>query len=198
MKPTWRLAKSLIQLRDQINVASPGRSKASDGGIGNAEHASRASDHNPWVKDAKGMGVVTAFDFTVDIQNGVDGNVLAQSLTTDPRTKYVIFEGKIWKAQTGRWEIYRGVNPHRHHVHISVKPQSADDQSPWSLEAEPIKPLLKLGDKGQAVRVLQSKLGITADGQFGYGTQKAVKAFQERNGLTVDGICGPRCWGKLG
>ena len=48
--------------------------------------------------------------------------------------------------------------------------------------------LIKLGSKGGDVKSLQEKLGITADGSFGPGTEKAVKEWQTKNGLTVDGI----------
>lgn len=130
---SWRLAKSLEQLKQQINLASPGRNKASDGGIGNAEHASRASDHNPHIKDAKGIGVVTAYDFTHDPGNNVDGGSLSRALKADPqsRVKYIIFDSQIWKARTGKWEPYRGPNAHKHHVHVSVQPDRYDDVSPW-------------------------------------------------------------------
>lgn len=47
------------------------------------------------------------------------------------------------------------------------------------------------------VRVLQQRLGITADGQFGGDTEKAVRAFQARNRLQVDGIVGPETWASL-
>lgn len=47
----WRIAESLQQLLDQVNQMAPGRSKASDGAIGDTSHQSRRSDHNPWVTD---------------------------------------------------------------------------------------------------------------------------------------------------
>jgi putative chitinase len=57
--------------------------------------------------------------------------------------------------------------------------------------------LLKKGASGKDVRKLQEKLGITADGVFGSGTELAVKAWQTQNGLTADGVVGPMTWGKL-
>lgn len=125
---SWRLARSLEQLRVQINAAHPQRSKASDGSIGDQAHAARVSDHNP---DAH--GVVAAIDVTHDPANGVDGHVLATQLTVDPRTKYVIFAGKIWKARTRQWEDYHGPNRHDHHVHVSVKAEIYDNATPWAL-----------------------------------------------------------------
>lgn len=53
---------------------------------------------------------------------------------------------------------------------------------------------LKKGSKGEDVKSLQRALGITDDGDFGPGTEKAVKAFQESHGLTADGIVGDKTW----
>lgn len=47
------------------------------------------------------------------------------------------------------------------------------------------------------VRVLQQRLGITADGQFGSGTRAAVIEYQKRKGLGVDGVVGPETWSAL-
>ena len=58
--------------------------------------------------------------------------------------------------------------------------------------------ILKNGSKGQETKRLQQKLGITADGVFGNGTEKAVKDFQAKNGLTADGVCGAETQRKLG
>lgn len=56
------------------------------------------------------------------------------------------------------------------------------------------------------VKLLQRKLGIAADGQFGGGTEAALRAYQQkqvaagRAGWTtadIDGVCGPRTWTAL-
>lgn len=57
--------------------------------------------------------------------------------------------------------------------------------------------LLKKGSTGEDVKKLQAKLGLTADGIFGAGTETAVKKFQTENGLTADGIVGDGTWGKM-
>lgn len=199
MATKWRLAKSLIRLRDQINQLAPHRSKVSDGSVGDTSHAARPSDHNP---DSR--GVVAAIDVTHDPVNGCDGQTLSRAVTSDPRVKYIIYNSEIWKARTKRWERYTGPNKHKQHVHISVQPDRYDNVEPWPLvvapsaSVSPSRPVLKLGDKGQEVRRLQSKLGIEVDGQFGYGTQKAVMQFQEKHGLEVDGKVGKATWAKLG
>jgi peptidoglycan hydrolase-like protein with peptidoglycan-binding domain len=57
--------------------------------------------------------------------------------------------------------------------------------------------LLKVGSKGNEVKQLQEKLGLTADGSFGPGTEKAVKTWQTANGLTADGLVGDGTWSKM-
>ena len=57
---------------------------------------------------------------------------------------------------------------------------------------------LRIGDKGQEVRRLQAILKISADGDFGPKTYAAVKDYQNRNGLAVDGIVGPVTLGTMG
>jgi len=51
--------------------------------------------------------------------------------------------------------------------------------------------ILKKGDRGPAVKAVQRKLGVTADGRFGPGTQRAVKRFQKRSKISTDGVVGP-------
>ncbi|MEG0766283.1 MAG: peptidoglycan-binding protein, partial [Clostridia bacterium] len=55
---------------------------------------------------------------------------------------------------------------------------------------------LRKGDKGSEVKVMQIRLkelgylAFTPDSVFGGGTEKAVIAFQKKNGLTSDGLAG--------
>ena len=57
--------------------------------------------------------------------------------------------------------------------------------------------VLKLGSKGNEVKLLQEKLNLKADGVFGPLTEEAVKDFQRSNGLEVDGIVGNNTLSKL-
>ena len=138
---TWRVAESLETLRKQLNEAFPNRSKKSDGGIGDAKHASRSSDHNPWVQ-YKGQGIVTARDFTHDPAGGLDCNWLAQKLVKnkDSRIKYIIWNKRICSSKTSpwQWRPYNGVNAHQHHLHLSVDadPKRFDSVTPWDLDLE--------------------------------------------------------------
>lgn len=136
----WRIAAALETLRKQLNEAFPRRSKVSDGGIGDAAHASRSSDHNPWVKDAHGRGVVTARDFTHDPATGIDCHWLAKTLveSRDPRIKYIIWNGKICSSKQSpwQWRPYSGKNAHKHHLHLSVNAEPAlyDSTKAWALD----------------------------------------------------------------
>lgn len=216
----WRVARALIQLREQVNKQFPNRSKAADGTIGDAAHASRDSDHNPWVKDGE-MGIVTGLDITNDPGHGLDSEHLAEALRTsrDPRLKYVISNRKIasFDHDDFKWRPYHGKNTHNHHCHISVKPAKSfyDDIEPWNFDhivapstavLHPIHNMvLTLGSEGDRVKELQTKLNQTrtkdeqleVDGVLGPDTVSAVKAFQQVHGLTPDGKVGPYTWEKL-
>lgn len=56
---------------------------------------------------------------------------------------------------------------------------------------------LKVGASGPAVVKLQKALGVTADGDFGPGTEAALKKWQASKGLTADGVAGPKTQAKL-
>lgn len=61
-------------------------------------------------------------------------------------------------------------------------------------------PTLKKGGENntiQAVKLLQSKLGVSQSGTFGDTTERAVRKFQLQNGLKVDGIAGENTWNAL-
>ncbi|MEN9760680.1 MAG: hypothetical protein RI906_506 [Pseudomonadota bacterium] len=68
--------------------------------------------------------------------------------------------------------------------------------APASAKAAPVETLRK-GSKGEGVKKMQAALRIKADGDFGPGTEAALKKWQARNGLTADGIAGPRTLAKL-
>ncbi|WP_434777141.1 peptidoglycan-binding domain-containing protein [Neisseria sp. Ec49-e6-T10] len=62
--------------------------------------------------------------------------------------------------------------------------------------------LLKSGSRGDDVKQLQTQLNalgykIGQDGIFGQETEKAIRDFQQKNGLGVDGKVGPNTYGKL-
>lgn len=64
--------------------------------------------------------------------------------------------------------------------------------------------LSKMGSRGNEVRNIQTRLKSwgyykgTVDGIYGTQTKNAVIAFQKKNGLTADGIAGPKTLEKIG
>jgi hypothetical protein len=132
----WRLAPCLVELFEEADRRKPTRSRVSDGSIGDLAHSTRESDHNP------ADGWVTAGDLDDDGDSADLGvRLLRQHLvaSTDPRVKYLIHEGTIWKAYENRglpaWtpQPYTGVNAHAKHLHVSVwnTAEARDDLSPW-------------------------------------------------------------------
>lgn len=59
------------------------------------------------------------------------------------------------------------------------------------------RPTLAKGDKGEDVRDLQTLLCVQVDGRFGPMTEAGVIRFQQRVGLTADGVVGPKTWAAL-
>lgn len=120
----WRLAKSLMVLRDEVNDRAPQRSKVSDGTLGDPAHAARKSDHNP-----NSAGVVCAIDITDDPAHGHDDRVFAEHIRLlgaagfPPLQHggYVIANGRVAGGSRGwEWRPYTGPNAHAKHTHISA------------------------------------------------------------------------------
>jgi putative chitinase len=57
--------------------------------------------------------------------------------------------------------------------------------------------VLRVGSTGHDVKRMQTALRIPSDGQFGPGTEAALKKWQSANGLTADGVAGPKTLAKL-
>lgn len=84
----------------------------------------------------------------------------------------------------------------------SQAPAQAAAPAAWLAVTEG-RTLLRRGARGEAVSHLQQLLvasgaQITVDGDFGPGTERAVRAFQQGAGLQVDGVVGRGTAGRLG
>jgi len=139
----WRAARSLTQLRKEIDLRWPNRDHASDGTIGDAAHCPpgqpSSSDH---CRNA--AGVVRALDIDKD---GIQAAWLAEHVRKlgangDPRLKnggYVIFNRRIASWSHGwRWRPYTGANPHTSHIHFSVSRDAAGYDKPggWGVKQQ--------------------------------------------------------------
>lgn len=208
-----RGARSLITLRDQINSRFPYRDKASDGGIGDAAHSARTSDHNPT------NGVFHAYDFDHDPDaNGLNCVTLNRELkqSKDARIKYVIFQGRIWYPN-GTDLRYTGPNAHTQHLHLSVKLIVGDSATKWKLPMLTTTPVstpkppapyvpqtygMTMAQAMELQRVLNrwypKMPALVIDGDIGPATIARVKYAQTNFKIEVDGIPGPITRGKLG
>jgi hypothetical protein len=59
------------------------------------------------------------------------------------------------------------------------------------------RPVIRDGDYGSLVLLVQECLLCELDGTFGPETENAVKAFQDDHDLDNDGVVGPQTWAKL-
>ena len=188
----WRLAGSLVQLRDEVWAIWPGTTVWT---IGDQEHRSRYSDHNE-----NADGVVTAIDVVGKEQaQAVFRHILA---ARDGRTKYAIHDRQIVNSTVSPWVVrdYDGSNPHTSHVHISVgrgrdgrttRPDLYDSTAPWGLgqnEEDDMLFVVRNGDDGPRVARVQTILReagqvaglgellpeFGADGDYGAETAGAV------------------------
>lgn len=110
-------------------------------------------------------------------------------------TQKGVIKSKVTETKWVEWGELKGVD------YSGTAPEPAPAPEP-----EPVKrPTIRKGNKNQYVKELQTdldrlgyNLGICGiDGDFGTATEKAVKEFQRDNGLSVDGICGPKTWAAL-
>lgn len=100
-------------------------------------------------------------------------------------------------TKLGKWAFF-GDLPQ---VSGEVSPAPSPAPSPEPSPEQP--PTLRRGDRGEYVTLAQVKLTEKGcpcgeiDGVFGQKTEEAVRSFQWREGIGVDGIIGKQTWGKL-
>ena len=123
MKPVVKKATpAAIAVLRQATKIAPSRTKASDGLLPSKAHQAQNpnSDHNTGL----------AVDLTHDPARGIDCVEIFEQLKNDKRVKYLIFKGVIWSPIRGD-KPYNGSNPHNKHLHISIKDNCGNDESPW-------------------------------------------------------------------
>jgi hypothetical protein len=139
-----KLCKAGQQLREQIDDAFPDRDRRSDGVAASPQHKAHSpkSDHNP-----DENGIVRALDIDSDLASDKSApfdfaNQLRLLARHDKRISYIIYNGRIasWIGNY-RWRKYRGINPHKTHIHISFTKKGDHDSSMFRmpmLTGEPI------------------------------------------------------------
>ena len=115
-----KLCAAGVQLRDQVDTWFPDRRTASDGWVGDSRHSTRKSDHNP---DQFGWVRAVDIDSRLESSDSLAPYLADQiriAAKSDPRISYVIYNGRICsKILNWRWRKYKGINPHKRHLHCS-------------------------------------------------------------------------------
>lgn len=143
----WYLNKALTNFRNAVNMAYPRRDRASDGTIGDPDHAARSSDHNP---DPDGS--VDAWDMDVEV-NGkgkpytADVEELKRVFQAHESSSYWIHNDQIarradgWRRRPyGEFNDDPGRNKHTQHVHWNTRSSHENSTKPWPIQEDDMTP----------------------------------------------------------
>lgn len=134
-------ARNMQELTDEIKEDHPG---VVIGGVGDAAHKLRSSDHNE--DDTAGSKAAqTDADSkpehrAIDVMLGsafskADAYELIDNLVGDPadraRLKYIIFNGSIWSRSNGWKKADFDGDPHTDHVHLTGDAADDDNDHTW-------------------------------------------------------------------
>lgn len=132
---------------------------------------------------------------------GVPGLILEHSFHTNTRaTNWLMDDRNLDKMAQAEAKVIA------EHFGMKKVPESTTvSEATEKGEVDVKLSVLKKGAKGDEVKALQVLLigygyscgSSGADGSFGPATDKALRAYQKAEGLSVDGACGPKTWSKL-
>jgi len=123
-----------------------------------------------------------------------------QTLREGDKMDILAVSGARYKVRYGKYTGYVMAK------YVDVKgelPKESTNSTSASSSTGTTSASLRPGASGSAVKTLQTALKNqgyytgSIDGKYGSGTTAAVKAFQKKNGLTQDGIAGPKTQEKL-
>ena len=137
----------------------------------------------------------------------VDALNVRATASTDSNVVGVVHQGEkvTIKDSTGNWYKIscNGKSGYVWKKYINLSSSSSSGSSSKGSSSSSSKGTCQPGDTGDAVRKVQKRLialgylSGSADGDYGNMTKKAVKAFQQRNGLNVTGSVNSNTLAKL-
>ena len=132
MKP--KLCAAGVQLRDQVDTWFPDRSRKNpEGWLGDSRHSARKSDHNPdgiWVRAIDLNSMLESSDSLAPYL----ADQIRIAAKTDKRISYVIYNRQICSnILNWKWRKYKGINPHKRHIHISFTKLGDTDGRPFDI-----------------------------------------------------------------
>ena len=142
---------------------------------------------------------------------GTAGIILEHSFHTNTRmTKWLLEDSnlrKLAKAEAKVLAEYFGMAAEAPDQKPEADPAPAEKPAaaPKAQTCTVTLPMIRFGDKGGTVKVMQALLDFHgypcanggADGIYGNGTKEALKYFQAEKDLDTDAVCGPLTWAKL-
>jgi putative chitinase len=180
--------------------------RSKQGAMGNVEDGDGWRFRGRGIKQLTGRNNYTAFGKTI----GMSAEEAAEYVATPKGA----IESACWFWKTNKLEKYAdagdnvGLTKKINGGTIGLEDRNArweralDILGGQSAAPTPVKSTteyrtLRKGDTGDDVARMQEAIGITADGDFGFGTLTAVKKWQNQNGLVADGIVGPATQAKM-
>jgi peptidoglycan hydrolase-like protein with peptidoglycan-binding domain len=137
--------------------------------------------------------------------DGAFGPITLRAVKAYQAGHHLVVDGIVGPATRGALGLRAGpilrVNPALMpvaHKPVAAKPGAKPASHPVQRTASSPRPGPAPMSISATIRLLQQKLGIPVDGQFGPATLRAVKAFQASHHLVVDGIVGPATRAALG
>lgn len=196
------------QTKGKFDASHPAISNPSSGGYigGPAEYERLAKaiacDRTAALKSASwGAFQIMGFNHKAagfdDVEAFVKAMVSGQGAQLDAFVKFIksasLDDELIRKDWAGFARGYNGPEYAKNHYDTKLAAAFALHNQGGARTDNPL-PVLRMGDKGEDVKTLQTALGIKADGDFGPGTKAAVIKAQKKAGLYQDGVVGQQTW----
>ncbi|MEU5362554.1 peptidoglycan-binding protein [Streptomyces sp. NPDC005925] len=144
------------------------------------------------------LGALKPGDLLIDASgdNTTRHVVIFEKWTDSSHSSYLAYEQRGTYGTTHRTLTYglSSGSEYKPYHPVNISDSTTPPTASW--------PTLRNGSSGTDVKSAQYLLrsrghSLTADGAFGSGTETQVKAFQQANGLTADGVIGPNTWSAL-